>query len=312
MIEDEEAAVTAVIDRYRRELVAEAELARSDLDEIEDHLRTLTDDLRAGGMAGAVAVTEAARRLGEPRQLAREHARVGSPFGARLSRTRAFSVIALLVPALVWSAIETVPYTGWWSIFTLELGFGLVLAGAMAARLGWARPILLGGMVFALGQNLTMLPWFPGVAMWMVWQAGMVAFLMPWRRGEVTTAGVGLALEVWPFLAAANVYLFVSTAPDAWALAAAPTIAIAATIAAVCGHVLRARWGAIAAWVASLALVVSAGMVWDLGMRFDHGEVIRVGLLAATVLGAVASAASGLVAWRTARSTLGTLAHVLR
>ncbi len=34
------------IARYRSELVAEAELARGDLDEIEDHLRSLADELR--------------------------------------------------------------------------------------------------------------------------------------------------------------------------------------------------------------------------------------------------------------------------
>ena len=93
-----------VIATYKRELVAEAELARGDLDEIEDHLRVLATELRDRGMPRIEATIEACRRLGDPRAVAREHARVRSPFGARLSKLRAYSAVALIAPILIQAA----------------------------------------------------------------------------------------------------------------------------------------------------------------------------------------------------------------
>lgn len=40
-------SVNEAIETYRQQLTAEAELARGDLDEIEDHMRTLIDEPRA-------------------------------------------------------------------------------------------------------------------------------------------------------------------------------------------------------------------------------------------------------------------------
>ena len=97
--------VEQAIEHYRARLAAEAELARGDLAEIEDHLRTLIDALREDGLPAGEAIVEAARRLGDPRQLAREHARVRTPFGAKLSRARAWSACALLLPYLVLHAV---------------------------------------------------------------------------------------------------------------------------------------------------------------------------------------------------------------
>ncbi|NVB77954.1 MAG: hypothetical protein HOV81_06120, partial [Kofleriaceae bacterium] len=94
---------------YRKRLRAQGELAERDLDELEDHLRELTCELRNAGMSAAEAVTEAARRLGDPRQLAREHARVRSRFGPPLSAGRAWSAAALFVlPNIVWSVSSAI------------------------------------------------------------------------------------------------------------------------------------------------------------------------------------------------------------
>ena len=66
--------IDEAIEQYRQELVAEASLAKGDLDEIEDHLRALIDELRADqpALGLATAIAQARERLGEPRALARE------------------------------------------------------------------------------------------------------------------------------------------------------------------------------------------------------------------------------------------------
>src|ERR1700735_2503737 len=90
------------IARYRAQILAEAELSRGELDEIEDHLRSLAADLREHGTPSGEAIALACQRLGDPRDLAREHARARSRFGARLSRARAWSAAALLAAPLAY------------------------------------------------------------------------------------------------------------------------------------------------------------------------------------------------------------------
>jgi len=72
------------IAEYRAELLARAELAASDLDELEDHMRAVIDEVLASGAAIGDAIGEARCRLGDPASVAREHARVRSPFGATI------------------------------------------------------------------------------------------------------------------------------------------------------------------------------------------------------------------------------------
>lgn len=77
-------AIDEAVGRYRELLAGEVDIGRAALDEIEDHMRSLVADLRATGMPTANAITEAAERLGDPREVAREHARVRTSFGAKL------------------------------------------------------------------------------------------------------------------------------------------------------------------------------------------------------------------------------------
>jgi hypothetical protein len=306
--------VDRAIEGYCRELQAEAELARGDVREIEDHMRTLVDDLRERGMPAGAAIAEAARRLGEPRALAREQARVRSPFGARLSRARAWSAAALLVPMLGWLGGYVVPAEGVWSRAGLELVVGSVLVVALIARLAWARPVLLGGMAFFALPAALWAALVPGTSpLWMVWHLGIVAFLAPWRRRELTGAGWALALHVWAYGAAAFELGFqVTTSDGSWSLVApAAQVALGAAMLATAGGLLRARWAALASLLAAAALAAVGFELWGLRFRFDHPDAYRAGMLALIGSGALAAAAGAALAWRSARSNLGTTAALL-
>jgi hypothetical protein len=298
---DVEAAVAA----YRADVLAEAELARADLAELEDHLRALIDELRAGGLPTARAISEAARRLGDPRSIAREHARVRTPFGAKLSRMRAWSVVALMIPLLA-SGFANVGMMSPRNL--LELAFGVVLALAMAARLTWARPILLGGFAFWTAWYVVSLVTYNGInPAWLVVHAGLVAFLVPWRRGEITVPGAALALQVCAFSAATFALGFQISTIDGWSFVApAAEVALVAAIVATVGGILRARWSALASAVSALTLGVA--LVQVMPLRFRIGEpLFHIATLSAIGIGAVAAAVGAVLAWRSARSRLGTL-----
>jgi len=306
--------VEHAIEEYCRELTAEAELARGDLAEIEDHMRSLVDELRDRGMPVGRAVKEAARRLGDPRAVAREHARVSSPFGARLSRARAWSAAALLAPMLGWLAVEIVPQAGLLSRAGMELGFGVVLVFALLARLAWARPVVLGGVAFFALPAALWAALVPGATpLWAAWYAGIAAFLVPWRRGEISGAGWALALHVWAYGAAGFALAFqVTTGDGSWSpVAPSSLLALFAAIAATCGGLLRARWSAAAAAVVAVALTAVIVELWDLRFRFPHPDAYRAGILILVASGAVAAAAGAVLAWRSARSTLGTVRALL-
>jgi hypothetical protein len=299
---DIEAAVAA----YRAGVLAEAELARADLAELEDHLRALIDELREAGLPTARAITVAAQRLGDPRSVAREHARVRTPFGAKLSRMRAWSVVALMIPLLA---------SGFANVFVmsprnlLELGFGVVLALAMAARLTWSRPILLGGFAFWTAWYVVSLISYDGInPAWIVVHAGLVAFLVPWRRGEITAAGAALALQVCAFSAATFALGFqISTIDGTFDFVApAAQVALVAAIIATAGGVLRARWSALASAVSALTLAIALAEISQLRFRIGD-DLFYVAALAAIGIGAASAAAGAVLAWRSARSRLGTL-----
>lgn len=306
--------IDAAIDAYRTALVSEAELARGDLDEIEEHLRSLCDELTATGMPAAEAITEAARRLGEPKALAREHARVRSPFGAKLSRARAWSAVALMLVILVGDALFISRHAEWsLALFRSTLGiqfaFGVVLAVALALRLTWARPIIFGGAAFITIPSAVWLLESPTPnPLWLACHAGAVVFLWPRRRGELTAASYALALQVWAFFAAT--YAFDFQYPGI-AFAPAARIAFFAAIVATAGGIVRARWGAIASAVSAVSLVVAMVELWPLQLRFPRSDLFQVVVSGMLASGVCAAAISALLAWRGARSSLGSLRSVL-
>lgn len=293
---------------WTAELLAEAELGRADVAELEDHLRDTIATLRDQGLPTARAVAEAAHRLGDPRAIAREHARVRGAFGAKLSRARGWSVIALLVPMMVngFAHLFEVPMH-----MQFELFAGVVLVAALAARRTWARPILLGGIAFWMLGAAVSLVAFPHLSpIWLVIHAGLVAFLAPWRRGEITAAGASLALSVWAFAAATLALGFWITTPTGGQLIAPGAVpAVLGAMIATCGGVLRARWAALASAVAAVGLGFAALQLNALTMRMATAApaFFHAMMIALVASGAVAAAIAAVLSFRTARSMLGTL-----
>ena len=299
------------IEQYRKQLVAEAGLADGDLDEIEDHLRLLTAELRDSGMPAAEAVTEAARRLGDPKQVAREHARVRSPFG-HLPRARAWSAALLLVPPLLMPMLDAIGYG--LTRGAVELGFGVPLALGMIARVPWARPIVFGAMAFFLLPTLFATILWGQSPLWLVWHLGVLAFVMPWRRSELPAAGWNLVLQVWTYGASTLALAYQFTSSDGTISVVMPlaTVAMGCAVVGTCGGILRARWGAFASALGAVALLGAIGAMWSMRIRLAHPDLFATYLLGLVSSGAVAAAVAARLAWRTARSTFGTLQHVLR
>lgn len=310
-----EANVTDVDDaiaEYRRQIQTEAELAENDLDELEEHLRELTDELRATGMSSAEAVTEAARRLGDPRQLAREHVRVRSPFGVPLSAGRAWSAAVLFVLPLIGATLTflhldgasgpPVPSRAW-----LYLGaFGFV-AIALAARRTWARAVVLGiemQVLALLALSVLRLPIDLPFMVRTIWELGIVAFVMPWRRQEFSPTTVTLALQSWACVSAMSFAksnsLFVETSE---------TVALVCAAAACVGIVRRARWSAIASALSALALV---GALGDLFMPTLTGGYAPELQLYPYGSGAIAATIAAILGWRSTRSRVRTLQPAVR
>lgn len=311
-IKDEDRAIEA----YRKQLAAEADLAAGDLDEIEDHLRSLTDDLRERGMPASVAVAEAARRLGDPRTVAREHARVRPAFGAKLSRARAWSAAALMLPMLVVSAYSLVEYDlPVVSRFGTEIALGLVLFLALIARVSWARPVLLGGIPFYMASCVVaLLAWPEAQWFWVVLHLGIIAFLAPWRRGELSRPGIALSLQVWAYAAAGYALNFQYTSANDDTLAIAPTahVALVAAVIATVGGIMRARWSAVAAMLSAVTLALATFDIAGLDFKFANAELMGVAVIGLLTSGAIAAAVGGILAWRSARSTFGSLRGIAR
>ena len=302
-----------LIAKYKADLVGEAELARGDLDEIEDHLRTLADELRERGMPRVEAVREACARLGDPRAVAREHARVRTPFGARLSRLRAYSAVALMVPILVMGALTIFPTVGVLSLYGTQIVLGAIITLALALRLSWARPIVVGGVAcftvqVALAQVMAPEP----NPMWLVAYAGVLAFVMPWRRHELSPGGWALALQVWAFAAAAFALEFQISSPH-WIrfVSSDAELAFFATAIATVGIIVRARWSAGFSAAAALTLAASLFQLLPLSFRFPFGPLMQISILGIVASGALAATIGTILSWRNARSTVGTLRHIL-
>lgn len=290
--------------RYRERIASEADVGRATLDEIEDHLRLLVDDLRAQGMPAALAVTEAAKRLGDPSELAREHARVRTPFGAKLPSWRALAVIALVLPQV----LVNLGYENWNGY--AEGALALALCGAMLRRSAWARATLLGVMAWNVLVVIASLALFGGAppAWTVACQLGAFAILVPWRRADLTATGWALAM-LYPIYTAGSMMLFWKVSgfdgylPD-------PQLVLAATVIAGAGLVLRARWASFAAIGAVAALAPWVHFASVTTFRI-HLFGIRELTLVALWSGVVAGIAIAIIGWRTARSNVGDLRAVL-
>lgn len=309
--------IDAAIERYRRELDAEAALAGRDLDEIEDHMRELIDELRAT-MPLAEAIAAARQRFGEPGAVAREHAQVRTPFGTRLSRTRAWSVLALLLPfevVTLWKGLGQVHGASalFWSwiigVTTIVLG----TYAALGARLTWARAFVLGGLPITIALEVIGLTYYDGGAIELASLAasvGAFALLVPWRRGEVTWAGAGLVLMAPAFHAAT--WMFAYFPPDgvspitALGRTVAP-FAVFGVLAGCAGAVLRARWAAPLALMAAPCLAIGASVALQRGYRTAPLLPIHVAMVSTLLLGAACAALAAVIQWRRAGSALGTL-----
>jgi hypothetical protein len=312
MSADAESEADALIADYKRALLGEIELAASDLDEIEDHLRALANDLRERGMPHVAAVREACRRLGDPHAVAREHARVRPAFGAQLSRLRAFGAVALTLPILISSAMRIFPSAGIVSHIGIQILLGGVVALALALGLNWARPIVVGGIAcFTLQVAADYFMWPGGNPFWLVCYPAILVLVAPWRIRELTPSGWALACNVWAFTAAAYALeLGVNGHPVA--TAALPALGLA--IIATCGVVLRARWSAVISAATGVALALTLGELAPLTVRFRFpwfSELTQAFILLLIGSGVVAAAGAALLAWRTSRSTFGTLQHAI-
>ncbi len=246
------------IDSYRRRLRDEG-LSASDAAELCDHLRELVAEARADADAAAdsaanpdagTAVARAVARLGEPRTLAAEFARARPAFGATLSRARACSAALLLLPVIALAAFWSFNRGVTW-LARAEVGLGALLVVALLARLSWARAILLG---FSAHVALESAAWAAVASpspWWLYFAAtylGVVAFLAPWRRAELSASGWALALTAFAFPG-------VSLAFAIPAVAGLGTAALAAYTLGAAGVLLRARWGAPALAIAAALLI---------------------------------------------------------
>lgn len=304
--------IDRVIEQYKRELLGEAELARGDVQEIEDHLRTLTAELCERGMPPADAVRTACESLGDPRAVAREHAKVSSCFGARLSWARTISAASLLLSQVLSNYI--VMWINWHKIpdpFAplAATALGTLMVAALLARLTWARPIVLGATgfmtLFTIEAGMGAVD--PDASMlWLVALVGTVVFVMPWRRNELYRAGYALTLEAFAFSAmaiAAGGYI------DTVAL-----VGFFPLVIAIAGTILRARWAAFASAFGAAILLVSVTEVIRYYAGFHELALLGEWLPFASLLlaGAIAASVAAVTSWRAARSNTGTLQYVLR
>jgi hypothetical protein len=291
------------IEQYRHALTAEAALARGDLDEIEDHLRALATELRGSGLDAGAAVAEAARRLGDPPVIAREHARVRTTFGAKLPRWRAWGAAGLLLTFVVYWQLHS-GFVGRGGVVTLAL----VLA--LGARWTWARAVMFGVlgmsallMPLALAQSdAPLMPWLNWLAI-----AGAAGLIAPWRKAELSATGWALAVLPPAWAAAVAVAGFQITAPGGHVIAlGSPIIAMWALVVTFAGSVLRARWAAAGAMVAAVMLAIAGAAILTLEPRFASPTLWRVHELLALAIAEVGLVAGAIMMWRSARSNLGT------
>lgn len=264
------------IQRYRSEMARSTNVGRADLDEVEDHLRDLTAELRGRGMPAMDAVAEAARRLGEPTEVGREHARVRTAFGGALPTLRMVPAALFFSAALFIKFAHDLPVNvlAWKS--GIEVSFGLVMVFALLSKTPWARPAMLG---FALFQAIDIArldiatpDLLPVTKVTGVLWFGAAAFLAPWNRRELAAEGVALTLQVYAFgMALVHLWFFIPESEQFTTAYYAPLglLAIGACAASAFALVHRIRAGAIAALVAGVALIVEWGRQYSVGWVSD-------------------------------------------
>ena len=131
-----------------------AELARlgvelSTIDELADHFATTVEHQLSAGDTLDEAITTARARLGDLDALAREHAKVGSPFGAQPPRTTAWIVAAAMLfwPwLLLFHSDANAPLAD--TLLLYLLGFGML------------RTLAIAGLVFRLPQAAALVQGF--------------------------------------------------------------------------------------------------------------------------------------------------------
>jgi hypothetical protein len=317
-VDDE--TLNAAIATYRAELAAEATLRADDLDEVEEHLRALVADLRTAGAAPDVAFAEAVRRLGDPRAIAREYAHVRPTFGATLSRPRAWSAVVLLAAMLIFDIVIR-------DLEVLSLFWPVLMATmvGLAARRTWARALALGWALFVISDSLFWVWSFHGVVVptwyppplaeavqlkhmaprfFLMASVGMAAFLIPWRRGEMSQAGWALALLAVAYVGVDNAYGMSPTPAEIGDLFHAGVLALCCFAVGGLGLVLRARWGS-----AVLCLGAAAVLPSVVQRSFEQGGWY-ISLMhhdATSLVAIVAMLAAARLSWRTARPGRGTL-----
>ncbi len=284
---------------YRAELSAQADVATTDLDELEDHFRSTVEELRAAGMTSERAIAETLARLGDVPALAREHVRVRTAFGPRLSRVRAWTAAAVLLPAY----FAFVPVAA--RMFTVGgFGINLVLSGAMLAALiagaAWARPIMLGAVLSSLAST-AIVQATEGSALDIARVAAFAAaalLLIPWRRGELPIAAMKLALLGPVYTAADTLFGAQGWAPGAHLLdRPSGLVAFVAVGIAGVGGILRARWATHGAALAAIALALGARGLWALAgqMQMWHPTPWLLYMLCTVVVGIACATASALL-----------------
>ncbi len=317
--------VDELVAKYRTELTAEAELARGDLDEIEDHLRSLVADLRDHGMPLAEAVETAARRLGDPRRLAVEHSRVRTAFGVRLSRARAFSAAALLAGAALYMA-DRGSSRGFLTVPALHLVAWLGVIAALAMRRTWARALAIGIVVPTLlvhaihlvelatatasrwgFDTITALTIKSGIGggevgelvVTCVLMSAALVFLAPWRMRELSRRGVALALLGLAYAGGLGSLVFYADLPHVLVADPLGTLACAAAIVAITGVVRSTTWASVAALIAACTLgaVAASALVGDAFVILGERQIAdEIGGLA--LLGACSALGASIALWR--------------
>ncbi|MCC6999105.1 MAG: hypothetical protein IT370_31115 [Deltaproteobacteria bacterium] len=305
------------IESYRRQL-RDAGLGAADAGELCDHLRELVAEARAdaearaaadggtdaAGRAGTAAtagadpadadagaaVARAVARLGEPRTLAAEYARARPAFGLTLSWARAFSAALLLLPVIALAAFWSFGRGVTW-LARAEVGLGGVLVVALLARLSWARAILLGFSAHVALESAVWAAYARPSSWWLYFAAtylGVVAFLAPWRRHELSASGWALALTAFAFPG-------VSLAFAIPAVASLGTAALAAYTLGAAGVLLRARWAAPALALVAALLVPTLAPLAQLPTPIAW--LLTTGAAAAVL----ALLGAALTTWRTTR-----------
>jgi hypothetical protein len=295
------------IAQYREQLTAEAELARADIAEIEDHLRSLIDELQGIGMPAAEAIAEAARRLGDPRQLAREHARVRTPFGAKLSFAGALSTTLLSLPLLCVD-VRMLIVQGLSVLTVFQLIALLIVVAGLAFRQAWGRAIVLGFLADAtvnLAYYAAVVPQHSVLAVaQLVFTLGALAVVAPWRWSQLTRLGWALVLLGPAYHGA---ILLLGLVP----FGVLGATAILGVVAAGAGALLQARWAAVSAAVASVLLASGIAVCRNMIAVGPHPMLTRVYVFGTLTVAVLAALCIALLSWRSARGVLGTLRGVI-